>query len=135
MTDTARYFQDSLGFELLPIEDEGWRFLRRDVCRVMIGECHDALHPSALGDHNYLGYFVVDDIDAWPPSSRPRTCASARPLRTGPGACVSSPSRRPTATAALLDRLRGTIPAIGDLAYDGGSVTHGTPQPSYPVRT
>ena len=64
VTETARFFHEALGFELLPIEDEGWRFLRRDMCRLMIGECPDALHPSELGDHNYFAYFVVDDIDA-----------------------------------------------------------------------
>ena len=64
VTDTARFFQDAMGFKLVPIVDEGWRLLRRDRCRLMIGECPDALAPSALGDHNYFGYFVVDDIDA-----------------------------------------------------------------------
>ncbi len=64
VTETADYFTAALGFDLRPIDDEGWRFLIRDNCRVMIGECPDALHPSALGDHNYFGYLVVDDIDA-----------------------------------------------------------------------
>jgi len=64
VTETARYFEDVLGFTLGPIEDDGWRFLRRDTCRLMIGECPDALRSSELGDHSYFGYFVVDDIDA-----------------------------------------------------------------------
>lgn len=63
VTDTARYFHDVLGFELQPIVDEGWRFLNRGACRLMIGECPDALHPSELGDHNYFAYLVVDDVD------------------------------------------------------------------------
>ena len=46
VVETARFFRKALGFDLLPIEDEGWRFLRRDMCRLMIGECPDALHPS-----------------------------------------------------------------------------------------
>lgn len=61
--ETAVFFVDKLGFELAPVEDDGWRFLRRGACRVMAGSCPDALHPSKLGDHNYFGYFVVDDID------------------------------------------------------------------------
>lgn len=64
VTATARYFTEALGFTLAPIEDPGWRFLRRDACRVMIGECPDAIPPSDLGDHSYFGYFVVDDVDA-----------------------------------------------------------------------
>ncbi len=61
---TARYFQESLGFDLAPIVDEGWRFLKRGNCRVMIGDCPNALHPSELGDHNYFAYLVVVDIDS-----------------------------------------------------------------------
>ena len=64
VTDTARYFQDALGFGIEPVVDEGWRFLKRGACRIMIGECPDALHPSELGDHNYVAYLVVDDVDA-----------------------------------------------------------------------
>ena len=64
VTATTRYFDESLGFELAPIVDEGWRFLKRGAYRVMIGDCPDALHPSELGDHNYFGYLVVDDVDS-----------------------------------------------------------------------
>ena len=64
VTETARYYVEQLGFTLGPIEDPGWRFLRRDTCRVMIGECPDAIHPKDLGDHSYFGYVVVDDVDA-----------------------------------------------------------------------
>ena len=64
VTETARYFTEELGFDLLPMEDEGWRFVQRGTCRVMMGECPDALRPSELGDHSYFGYFVVDDVDA-----------------------------------------------------------------------
>lgn len=60
---TAAFFVDKLGFELLPVEDDGWRFLHRGACRVMAGSCPDAIPPGDLGDHNYFGYFVVDDID------------------------------------------------------------------------
>lgn len=64
VTETARYFHERLGFELQPTVGEGWRFLNRGVCRLMTGECPDALHPSQLGAHNYFGYLVVDDIAA-----------------------------------------------------------------------
>jgi uncharacterized glyoxalase superfamily protein PhnB len=35
----------------------------RDACRIMAGECPDAIPPAQLGDHSYFGYLVVDDID------------------------------------------------------------------------
>jgi uncharacterized glyoxalase superfamily protein PhnB len=30
----------------------------------MLGRCPDAQPPSALGDHNYFGFFETDDVDA-----------------------------------------------------------------------
>ncbi len=62
---SARFFIDVLGFELLPISDDGWRFVRRDSLWVMLGSCPEALAPSALGDHSYFAYWVVDSVDAF----------------------------------------------------------------------
>ncbi len=61
---SARFFVEVLGFEVTA-EPEGWVFVSRDSCMVMLGECPDDLHPSALGCHNYFGYFVVDDADGY----------------------------------------------------------------------
>ncbi|WP_026792968.1 VOC family protein [Pleomorphomonas oryzae] len=61
---TSAYFIHKLGFET-DWEDPGnWHALRRDGVRVMLGRCPDALSPSVLGDHNYFGFLVTDDIDA-----------------------------------------------------------------------
>jgi uncharacterized glyoxalase superfamily protein PhnB len=60
----ARFWCDVLGFELQLVL-EGWRFVARDLCRVMLGECRDALPPADLGDHSYFGYLEVDDIDGY----------------------------------------------------------------------
>ena len=46
-------------------EDEGWIFVVKDNCIIMLGECPDAIDPSELGDHSYFAYFVVDDADAY----------------------------------------------------------------------
>ena len=45
--------------------DPGWRMYVRDECRIMAGECPDAIPPAELGDHSYFAYLVVDDVDAW----------------------------------------------------------------------
>ena len=58
------FYRDALGFEIREIGDPGWRMYVRDDCRVMAGECVDAIPPSELGDHSYYAYFVVDDIEA-----------------------------------------------------------------------
>lgn len=60
---SARYYRDVLGFAVHEIGDPGWRFLIRDDCFIMAGECADALSPNDLGDHSYFAYVEVDDID------------------------------------------------------------------------
>jgi len=44
-------------------ESDGWSWLSRDNFRVGLGECADAVPASELGDHSYVVYVSVDDID------------------------------------------------------------------------
>jgi uncharacterized glyoxalase superfamily protein PhnB len=43
---------------------DGWSWLSRDNVRVGLGECTDAVPASELGDHSYVAYVNVDDVDA-----------------------------------------------------------------------
>ena len=58
----ASYWVDVLGFTM-QLTPPGWRFVTRDLCRVMLGECPDAIAPARLGDHSYFGYIIVDNLD------------------------------------------------------------------------
>jgi catechol 2,3-dioxygenase-like lactoylglutathione lyase family enzyme len=60
---SARYYRDVLGFEVREVGDPGWRFFVRDQCFIMAGECPDALSAEQLGDHSYVAYVLIDDID------------------------------------------------------------------------
>lgn len=60
---SAAFYRDVLGFEIHEIGNPGWRMFTRDGCKIMAGECPDAIPPKDLGDHSYFGYFVVDDVD------------------------------------------------------------------------
>jgi len=60
---SAEYYSKVFGFEVRTIGDPGWRMLVRDNCKIMAGECRDALPANELGDHSYFAYFVVDDVD------------------------------------------------------------------------
>lgn len=80
---TARWWVEVLGFALVG-EPDGWKLLRRDNVMVMIGECPDAIHPRDLGDHQYFGYLVVDDVDAW-----------FAAIRTGDTEILFEPSDKP----------------------------------------
>jgi len=53
-----------MGFEPW-MEPDGWRFVRRGVCHIMLGECPDAIPPAELGDHQYFGYIYVDDLNSY----------------------------------------------------------------------
>jgi uncharacterized glyoxalase superfamily protein PhnB len=41
-----------------------WVFCRSGELQFMLGHCPDALPASAIGDHSYLAYIEVDDVDA-----------------------------------------------------------------------
>lgn len=61
---STTFYRDALGFEIQEMGDPGWRMYVRDNCRIMAGECPDAIPPAELGDHSYFAYLVVDDVDA-----------------------------------------------------------------------
>jgi len=60
----AKYWCDVLGFSL-QLTQGGWRFVVRDICRVMLGENPASISPRDLGDHSYFAYIDVTDLDAY----------------------------------------------------------------------
>ena len=50
---SAEFYHRMLGFRIAA-ELEGWIFVEKDGCMIMLGECPDDLHPSELGCHNYF---------------------------------------------------------------------------------
>ena len=58
------FYVNALGFRRdFGDESDGWSWLSRDNVRVGLGECTDALPANELGDHSYVAYVNVDDID------------------------------------------------------------------------
>ena len=61
---SSRFYTDVLGFRRDFGDDEGgWSFLSRDAFKVMLGECPNVQPASELGDHSYVAYLIVEDID------------------------------------------------------------------------
>ena len=59
------FYLDVLGFRRdFGDESDCWSWLSRDDVRVGLGECPDVVPASELGDHSYVAYVNVDDIDA-----------------------------------------------------------------------
>lgn len=81
---SSAFYRDVLGFEIREMDDPGWRMFVRDGCRIMAGECRDAIPPLDLGDHSYFGYFVVDDVDAYHDKVRECGAEIIKPLRDEP---------------------------------------------------
>lgn len=81
---SAAWYRDALGFEVHELGDPGWRWLQRDACVIMAGECPDALPPAQLGDHSYFAYVEVDDIDALHADVAARGAEISKPLRDEP---------------------------------------------------
>lgn len=61
---SARFYERALGFREV-MRPDGWRFMMRDGCMLMLGECRDAVPARDLGDHSYVAYLLVDDVDAF----------------------------------------------------------------------
>ncbi len=61
---TADWWIEVMGFSDW-MRPEGWRFVRRDGCMIMLGECPDAIPVPDLGDHQYFAYIYVDDANAY----------------------------------------------------------------------
>jgi len=61
---SAAFYRDVLGFTVHEMGDAGWRWIERDACVILAGECPDALPPGVLGDHSYFAYVEVMDVDA-----------------------------------------------------------------------
>jgi uncharacterized glyoxalase superfamily protein PhnB len=66
--DLARsgdFYARALGFEVRDMGDAGWRLFVNGQCRIMAGQCPEALPAQQLGDHSYFAYLVVDDVSAY----------------------------------------------------------------------
>lgn len=59
---SAEFYVRMLGFRVVG-EPDGWVFVAKDGCMIMLGECPDDMHPSELGCHNYFAYLRVSDAD------------------------------------------------------------------------
>jgi catechol 2,3-dioxygenase-like lactoylglutathione lyase family enzyme len=80
---STRFYVDVLGFTHHAVDADGWSFLSRDTFTVMLGECADEKPASQLGDHSYVGYLIVDNVDR------------LRDEWFGLGATVSAPADKP----------------------------------------
>ena len=80
---SSAFYRDVLGFDIRPLAP-GWLLYEQNGCRIMAGECRDALPPRELGDHSYFGYLVVDDVDEYHRRVTMQGTEIVKSLRTEP---------------------------------------------------
>ena len=79
------FYVNALGFKRdFGDESDGWSWLSRDNFRVGLGECPDAIPARELGDHSYVAYVNVDDIDGLYGEFMSRGVPIRRPPETKP---------------------------------------------------
>jgi len=84
--DLARsgaFYRDVLGFEVREMAP-GWRCFVKGSCKIMAGECPDAMPARELGDHSYFGYLVVDVVDEYYTRVVAENAEITKPLRDEP---------------------------------------------------
>jgi len=81
---SAAFYRDVLGFEIREMGDPGWLMFVKDACKIMAGECPDAIPPAELGDHSYFGYLVVDGVDEYHARALENGAEVIKPLRDEP---------------------------------------------------
>ena len=81
---SGAFYRDVLGFEVREMGDPGWRMFVSGACRIMAGECPDAMPAEKTGDHSYFAYLVVDDVDAFHQRVAATGTKLIKPLRDEP---------------------------------------------------
>jgi predicted enzyme related to lactoylglutathione lyase len=78
------FYSRVLAFEIHEIGDPGWRLFVNGQCRIMAGECPDALPAEKLGDHSYFAYLTVDDVSAYHQRAKHADAEFVKSLRDEP---------------------------------------------------
>jgi uncharacterized glyoxalase superfamily protein PhnB len=84
LATSCAFYRDVLGFEVKEMGDPGWRTLVSGACRIMAGECPDAMPVHETGDHSYFMYLTVDDVAAFHDRATAGGADITKPLRDEP---------------------------------------------------
>jgi uncharacterized glyoxalase superfamily protein PhnB len=62
---SSEWYEQVLGCESNEVAPGGWVFCRQGAVTFMLGRCPDVTPASEIGDHSYVAYLRVDDVDAF----------------------------------------------------------------------
>lgn len=60
---SAYWFTRVLGCERTDPDPGNWAFCRAGTVTFMLGRCPDAIPAAELGDHSYIAYLDVENVD------------------------------------------------------------------------
>lgn len=78
------FYTRALGFEVNEMGAPGWSMFSNGECRIMAGECPDAMPATDIGDHSYFAYLVVDDVQQYYERACNYGVELVKPLRREP---------------------------------------------------
>jgi uncharacterized glyoxalase superfamily protein PhnB len=78
---SAAWYRDVLGCETRDPDPGNWTFCRLGAIDFMLGRCPDAMPASDLGDHSYVAYLRVDDVQAFHDRAVEAGAEISKPLR------------------------------------------------------
>ena len=81
---SAAWYRDVLGCEIREVDPGNWTFCAAGGIDVMLGRCPDAMPASELGDHSYIAYLRVDDVDGFHQRATTAGADITKPLRDEP---------------------------------------------------
>jgi catechol 2,3-dioxygenase-like lactoylglutathione lyase family enzyme len=84
LKSSAAFYRDVLGFTIHTISDAGWLLYTSGDCRIMAGECPDAIPARKLGDHSYFAYLQIDEIESYYASVRAAGAEIVKTIRDEP---------------------------------------------------
>jgi uncharacterized glyoxalase superfamily protein PhnB len=61
---SAAWYEAVFGCTRADVVPGSWVFCRAGDVQFMLGRCPDVLPATDIGDHSYLAYIEVDDVDA-----------------------------------------------------------------------
>ena len=65
LTTSAAWYARVLGCTVNEPDPGNWAFCKTGAVTFMLGRCPDALPATELGDHSYVAYLTVTDVDAF----------------------------------------------------------------------
>lgn len=65
LDDSGAWYRDVLGCQIAEVDPGNWVFCRSGGVTFMLGRCPDVPAASEIGDHSYVAYLHVDDVDGF----------------------------------------------------------------------